>query len=191
MLDILQPFILLLVIMDPIVGMGALLSFTKGTNDTELRKIALKSIGVAAFVFFLFAFGGDLLLSLLGVSLNSFRAAGGIILVLLGVQLALGLSFPKKSDDISEVAVVIGTPLISGPAAITATILLVKDCGLAVTLSAGILALIVILVSLMLAPNINKVIGRGGMQVLSTMMGIVTIAWGIQFMLEGIGFIGV
>ena len=186
MLDIITPFILLLVIMDPILGLGALMSFAKDRNNAELRRIAFKSVAVATFVFLLFVFTGDILLTLLGVSLNSFRAAGGIVLILLGVQLALGISFPKKDADISEIAVVIGTPLITGPATISATILLVNDLGLITTLTAGILALAIVLVLLLLAPQINKLIGRSGMQVLSTMMGIVTIAWGMQFLVSSL-----
>lgn len=189
MLEFLEAFILLLVIMDPVVSLSALITMTGGKDRGEIRRIAVKSILVAAAIFLLFAFGGDAVFTVLGVDINSFRAAGGIILVLLGIRLALGLSFPSEKEDISEVAVVIGTPLISGPAAITTTILLVKDIGLATTLMAGVSSLILILAVLLSAFYINRVAGRSGMKVLSTMMGIVTIAWGIKFLMTGfLGF---
>jgi len=188
MLSILQPLILFLVIMDPLVGVSALLSMGKGKTEKELRKIAIKSVIVASLVFFTFAFFGSLALELLGVTLDSFRAAAGIILIILGIQFSLGLSFPKKDEEISEVAVVIGTPLISGPATISATIVLVSDIGLFTTLLAGTIALATVLVSLLAATRISKMIGLAGMQVLTTMMGLVTIAWGIQFLVQGLGF---
>ncbi|MBN2127365.1 MAG: MarC family protein [Candidatus Diapherotrites archaeon] len=184
MMEFIQAFILLLVIMDPIVSLGALLSFTTD-NKEDKKKIAVKSVLVAGTVFLVFALSGDFLLQLLGVSIDSFKAAGGIILILLGIQMAMGFSFPKKEEKISEISVVIGTPLISGPATITTTILLVKESGLMITLGAGLIALFVVLITLLLSKQIDKLIGHSGMRVVSTMLGIVTIAWGIQFLFTG------
>ncbi|MFA4946135.1 MAG: MarC family protein [Candidatus Micrarchaeia archaeon] len=178
-----EPFILLLVIMDPVLSLAALLGLERKNNAAELRKTALQSVFVATLVFVAFAVFGDSVLSVLGVNLESFRAAGGIILILMGIQLSLGISFPKEKEEPEDIAVVIGTPLISGPATITTTIILVKDFGLHTTLLAGGASLLVVLASLLLAGNIRKLIGRAGLRVLSTMMGIVTMAWGMQFLL--------
>ncbi|MCX8200006.1 MAG: MarC family protein [Candidatus Micrarchaeota archaeon] len=185
MFGIIEPFILLLVIMDPLVSMSALLSLVGNKDGKEIRSIALKAVFVAALVFFLFAFGGKLVLYVLGVDINSFKAAGGIVLSLLGIQMALGITFSREKKDLSSAAVVIGTPLITGPATIATTIILVEQVGLANTLIAGVLALLVVLVSLLLVQPISKLLGKNGMQVLSTMIGIVTIAWGVQFILSG------
>ncbi len=187
-LAIIQTFVLLLVIMDPVLSLAAFLSLTKGKKEMECRAVAFKAVLVAAIVFLIFAFGGGVLLQVLNVSMDSFKAAGGIILILLGVQLSLGISFPKdkEEDGISEIAVVIGTPLISGPATITTTIILVNDFGLMTTLLSGIAALAVVLLSLLAGTYINRIIGRGGLRILSTMMGIVTLAWGVQFVVGGI-----
>jgi len=183
-MDILEAFILLVVIMDPVVSISALLSLSNGKASDRMQTIK-KAMIVAAVVFFLFAFGGEAVLGILGVSMNSFRAAGGILLIILGIQLSLGIFF-HKMENVSESAVVIGTPLISGPATIMTTMILVKDIGLLGTLAAGIPALIVMLVSLLLASRISRLVGRGSMDVLSTMMGIVTVAWGIQFLFMGV-----
>ncbi len=190
MIEILQAFILLVVIMDPVLSLVAFLSLTKGKKPGECTAIAIKGTAVAALIFFLFAFGGSYILQLLAVSMDGFKAAGGIVLILLGIQLSLGIAFPKEKDEddngISSLAVVIGTPLISGPATITTTILLVNQFGLVVTIIAGVASLIVILLSLLASRYINKIIGRGGLKVLSTMMGIVTLAWGVEFLMSGI-----
>ncbi len=190
MSSLIEAIILLIVITDPIVSVAAFLSLTRGKKPRERRRIAGKAVMVAAIVFLVFAFGGDIALRGLGVDLNTFKAAGGIILVLLGVQMSLGFTFPKEKEDVSEIAVVIGTPLISGPATITTTMILVKDIGLAATLISGAAAFFVILLSLLMSQGISRLLGKGGIRVLSTMMGIVTIAWGIQFLLAGIaGFL--
>lgn len=193
-MEVLQAFILLVVIMDPVLSLVAFLSLTKSKKPAEKTAIAIKGTTVAAIVFLLFAFGGGYILQLLAVSMDGFKAAGGIVLILLGIQLSLGIAFPKEKDEeddgISSLAVVIGTPLISGPATITTTILLVNEFGLIVTLLAGVASLIVILLTLIGSQFINKIIGRGGLKVLSTMMGIVTLAWGVEFLMAGINALG-
>lgn len=188
-MEIVQAFILLLVIMDPVLSLVAFLSLTKGKKPGECTSIAIKGTAVAALVFLLFAFGGNHILELLAVSMDGFKAAGGIVLILMGIQLSMGIAFPKEKDEeddgISSLAVVIGTPLISGPATITTTIILVNDFGLLTTLIAGAGALIVVLISLLASRWISRILGFGGLRVLSTMMGIVTLAWGAQFLFEG------
>lgn len=186
MASMVESFILLLGIIDPLTSLAAFLSLTKGMDDGEKRRIALKGVGVAAIVFFVFSIGGESVMQALGVSIDSFKAAGGIILILLGVQMSLGISFPKEKEEVSEIAVVIGTPLISGPATITTAIILSKENGIPLTLIAGAAALFVTLLTLVFATALHKRLGRAGVQILSTMMGVVTIAWGLQFTLSGI-----
>jgi len=187
MQEILQSFILLLVIMDPLVSMSVMLSLIKKNDGDKIRKIAFKAVMVAAIVFFIFAIGGDTALKILGVDLDSFKVAGGIVLTLLGIQMVLGISFKKEErQDLSEIAVVIGTPIITGPATIATSIILLKEEGMVSTLIAGTAALIVVLLSLLLVRPITNLLGESGMKVLSTMMGIVTIAWGVQFILSGV-----
>src|SRR5512135_92352 len=177
MASLVESFILLLGIIDPLTSLAAFLSLTKGMDDGEKRRIALKGVGVAAIVFFVFAIGGESVMQVLGVSIDSFKAAGGIILILLGVQMSLGISFPKEKEEVSEIAVVIGTPLISGPATITTAIILAKESGLATTAIAGAAALFVTFLALIFAGTLNRLVGRAGVQIMSTMMGVVTIAW--------------
>ena len=179
-----EAFILLVVIMDPVVSIAALMSLSGGGRQ-ERKAIIKKAFCVAVFVFLIFAVAGDAVLRVLGVEFESFKVAGGIILVILGIQLALGITKPKK-ENVSETAVVIGTPLISGPAVIMTTMILVKEIGIYSTLAAGIGALLVVLASLLLASRITGLMGRGGLKVLSTMMGMVTVAWGIQFIFSGV-----
>ncbi len=180
-----EAFILLLGIIDPLTSVAAFMSLSKGMDEGEKRKVALKAVLVAAAVFYLFTFGGEPIMRLLGVSIESFRAAGGIILILLGVQMSLGISFPKEKEEVSEIAVVLATPLISGPATITTAIILASDAGLTVTAIAGAAALLMTLLALVFAGTLNRLVGRSGVQIMSTMMGIVTIAWGLQFLLTG------
>jgi multiple antibiotic resistance protein len=188
-LEIVQAFILLFVIMDPLLSLAAFFSMTKGIPKEECRKIAAQAVIVAAIPLFLFIFIGNGILSVLSVSLDSFQIAGGIILVLLGVQMALGISFPKDKEDEkdhSAIAVVIGTPLITGPAVITTSILLADKFGKETTAVSGAAALLGMWIILRFSSFIHDKLGRSGLKVLSTMMGIITIAWGVEFIRQGL-----
>lgn len=185
MIEIIEAFVLLLVIMDPLLSASVLLGFTKGNKNIDLNKIAMKSTAIALCVFLAFLFFGNDIFSAFGISIDSFKIAGGMVLLLLGIQAALGIHLPKEDDEVSEIAVIIGTPLIAGPATIAITVILAKDIGLLFTLIAGLSALFVTFLTLMFANNIVKFFGKSSIHFLSTMMGIITIAWGVQFILTG------
>lgn len=187
-LEFIQAFILLYVIMDPLLSLAAFFSLTKGIPRAECRKIATQAVIVAAIPLFLFIFIGNGILTVLSVSMGSFEVAGGIILILLGVQMALGLTFPREQEDEdkSAIAVVIGTPLITGPAVIATSILLADKFGKETTAIAGLAALIAMWLVLWFATSIHDKLGRTGIKVLSTMMGIITIAWGVDFIRNGL-----
>jgi len=189
-LPYLQAFVLLLVIMDPLVSMAAFLSMTKSLDRRERDACATKAVLVAAVPLFLFLVLGNFLLEIMKVDIQTFKAAGGLILVLLGIQLSLGVSFKKDESnedphDVSAIATVIGTPLITGPATIAATIMLGNEFGGSVTAVAGAAALAVIWLTLMAGTAVHKYLGHTGIRVLSTMMGLVTIAWGVSFLKAG------
>ncbi len=186
MAGFLEAFVLLLGIMDPLLSLAAFLTLTKNMDREERDKIAIKAVIVAAVVFFIFAIGGGPILGILGVQMDSFKAAGGIVLILLGIQMSLGITFPKEKDDMSEVAVVIGTPMITGPATISAAIILGASDGVITTVVAGSAALLVTLLALVFARHLDKIFGTSGIRIMSTMMGIITMAWGLQFLLIGI-----
>jgi multiple antibiotic resistance protein len=189
-LPFIQAFVLLIVIMDPLLSMAAFLSMTKGLSKKERDLCAAKAVLVAAVPLFLFLVGGNIVLEIMKVNIETFKAAGGLILVLLGIQLSLGVSFVKQENgedahDVGAIASVIGTPLITGPATISAAIILANEFGTSVTAVAGLGALLVIWLALMAGTLMYKYLGHTGVRVLSTMMGLVTIAWGVAFLKEG------
>ncbi|HNT60532.1 MAG TPA: MarC family protein [Candidatus Bilamarchaeaceae archaeon] len=189
MMEFIQAFILLYVIMDPLLSLAAFFSLTRGMPTNECRKIATQAAMVAAVPLFGFIFFGSGLLALLSVSMSSFQVAGGIVLIFLGLQLALGIAFPKDKEDENDksaIAVVIGTPLITGPAVIATSILLADKFGKETTALAGLAALVGMWLVLWFAAFIHDKLGRSGLKVLSTMMGIITIAWGVEFIRTGL-----
>lgn len=188
-LPFIQAFVLLIVIMDPLVSTAAFISMTNKMGGKEKHAVATKAVLVAAVPLFLFIAGGSILLDILKVDISTFRAAGGLILILLGMQLSMGISLRKKKEDVRDMdaaAAVIGTPLITGPATIATAIILSNDFGRAVTAGAGLAALLVVWITLLASTKAYRLIGQTGIRILSTMMGLITIAWGMSFIKEGL-----
>lgn len=119
-------FITLFVIMDPFASLPAFIALTKGFNDSQRMKSANKAVLIAGILALIFLFAGTALLDVLGISLGSFRVAGGILLALLGLETVLGFSFNhhEKKRDLNAVAVLIATPLLTGPGLLSSLILL-------------------------------------------------------------------
>src|SRR5271157_5147907 len=84
-LPFIQAFVLLIVIMDPLLSMAAFLSMTKGLSKKERDLCATKAVLVAAVPLFLFLLAGNVLIAIMKVDIETFKAAGGLILVLLGI----------------------------------------------------------------------------------------------------------
>ncbi|MFH1246798.1 MAG: MarC family protein, partial [Candidatus Micrarchaeota archaeon] len=109
---------------------------------------------------------------------------------IMGLELVLGISFPREKDVIKKVppaALIIGTPLITGPGVITTTILLSGQYGILITGVAAFLALVASWLVLRYSHIITKVIGETGSELLSRIMGLLLVAVAAQFALTGIG----
>lgn len=186
--DVLQGFMTLIVIMDPFVSLPVLLSMTKGVSAADRRAITDKAVLIAGTILFLFFVASNKIFNILGIGLPSFMIAGGLVLLILGIEGALGISFQKskESEDVHVAAVVIGTPLITGPGTITSMIVLVETKGYLVTGIAGLLALVVTWAVLRSANTIYKHAGEKNIEVFSRIMGLLVMAIAIEFIASGI-----
>lgn len=186
--DIIQSFVTLLVIMDPFVSLPVLLGMTKGCPASHRKNMADRATliaGILMGVFYLFSLR---IFDLMGITLPSFMVAGGIILMILGVQGALGISFrqSRQSKDVHVAAVIIGTPLITGPGTITTIIVLVQQQGYLISGIAGIMALTVTWIVLRQANTLYKHLGERTIEVFSRIMGLLVTAIAIEFIFKGI-----
>lgn len=189
--NIVQLTILFLVIFDPMVGMVVFTAATKSMSERDRRATALLAVGVATLISYLVLLLGNALLDLFGITLSQFKIAGGVILFILGVEMALGypLTNPESTKESSTAAIasIIATPLLTGPAAMTAIIVTSRDYGFADAAAAIGIVLLLSLMLLILAARIHRSIGKTPIQVLSTILGLVTVAWGVKFILGGLG----
>ncbi len=201
----LTAFVTLFVIIDPIGLLPIFIGLTKGTSLSHQRRMAIKGtlIGGATLIFF--ALLGDRFLSLLGVSLPSFRIAGGAMLFLM----ALEMVFDKRSkrressaetmrgeihsnetfDDISVFPLSI--PLISGPGAIASIMLLISANRDSIVHQATVMVvlgvvLLIAFILFMLAPKFEKLMGVTFTQIVSRVLGVILGALAVQYIVDGI-----
>ncbi|MDO8647758.1 MAG: MarC family protein [Candidatus Diapherotrites archaeon] len=190
----LQLIILFFVIFDPLASLVVFFTATKSMPVEEKKKIAALAITVASCISAVFLIAGESVLYLFNTNINEFRIAGGIILAILGVKMALGQSLTDpdsiKDKPSRAIAAIIGTPLITGPAAITSIIISTHDYGFLPT------AIAVITVMLLTAAMFYNVSNHASIaeknqtliKVLSTILGLITLAWGVNFIRVGLGF---
>lgn len=173
------------------------------TNETAQRKrsMAIRGTLIATTILVVFALIGELLLASLGISLAAMRTAGGVLLLLIAVDMVFARSSSATStteeeqreaeakQDISVFP--IATPLIAGPGAMGAAILLMANAEENLARQAAVLVSLVIVLlftafSLLLASKIQQFLGVTGANVINRIMGILLSALAVQFIFDGI-----
>jgi multiple antibiotic resistance protein len=187
-------FVTVLVIMDPIGNIPIFLALTKGQATTERRHSALLASTVAGGVILGFALGGQQVLHLLGISLEALQVAGGLLLLVI----ALELLRPSGDDGSSNLAsgetnialVPLGTPLLAGPGAIAATMLYSRqadDLGGSISVALAIAAVLtVVYLSMRYASVFARVLRHNGIELLSRIMGLLVAAIAVQLVARAV-----
>lgn len=187
-----QLIVLFTVIIDPMASFAVFAVATDPMKDSERRRTAFLAIAVAAIISGLVLFLGERLLDLFNTDIQNFKVAGGIILLIFGIEMALGMSLfdveKKEGSSTAAIASVIATPLLTGPATISTIIITSHDYGVTCTGLAIVIVLAISAALLLAAGILAKKIGRMPIQVMSTIMGLITLAWGVMFIRDGLGF---
>jgi multiple antibiotic resistance protein len=184
--EILTSFITLFIIIDPFISAVFLLSQFKNASSEQKSKAIWTAILVAGAMLFIFLFTGLYILGLLGISFDGFRVAGGIILLILGITTVLGIEFGTHHDKLAGSAILIGTPLLSGPGALTTIIVLSKEYGLLIPAIAAIIVLVISFFMLKFAHLIQRVLGTDIIEVCSKVLGLLLSALAVDFIYLGI-----
>lgn len=185
--DFLKAFLLLVAVMDPFATVPVVLSLTNEMPPEVKKKSIDRAILVAGFLLFVFLFGGKSLLKFLGVTLPSFRVAGGIILLIVSLELVLELDLRGKKAQQYDVAVVpLATPLVTGPGVIVTVMLLVVKYGYLIPVLVSLLCLLLTWGVLRQTSLIYKVIGRQGIDIFSRIMGLLLAGLAVEFIRVGL-----
>lgn len=185
-LSLVQVFIMLFVIMDPPGCIPIFMALTKDVSKEERERELNHAVAVASILLLLFAFLGKVVLDVLGITLNSFMIAGGILLLFIAFDLLRGEHKYGVRGGPSVGAVPLGIPLLAGPGAITAVMVIIQSYGVGFVLFAIFSAIIATKLVLGQSERIFRIIGKVGSEVLSRVMGIIVAAIAIQFIMDGI-----
>ena len=180
-------------------------ALTSGVSKKRRRQMALRGTLIAGSILLLFALVGDFLLAGLGISLAALRTGGGILLLLIGIDLVFARSSgststtdeeEKEAQSKQDISVFpLATPLIAGPGALGAVILLMANAEGELVLQAAVIAaliaiLLLTLVMLILASEIQQFLGVTGMHVVTRIFGVLLSALAVQFIFDGIAASG-
>ncbi len=177
---LLPSFVTLLVILDPFGGIPVFMTLTREYDNVRTHQAANRAIRVSFILLALFLFAGNGILNFFGISIFSFQIGGGLILLILGLAYTLDISLYKNMDYAQGIIVPMATPLIAGPGAITAIILLVARYGFIAPLIAVSLNLLIFWLAMYNASYIKKFIGKQGVEILSRIMGLLLVALAIE-----------
>ena len=193
-------FVVFFVVVDPISLMPLFAGLTEGTSRSYAKKMAGKGTLIAFSICVLFALGGAKFLDIMGISLSAFRIAGGTLLFLIALEMVFGRTSGTKTikdeeeeakthDDISVFP--LAFPFIAGPGALATILLTAGELRTTPLLFAGFLAVVTLVMIvcwvLMLAtPQLMRVIGVTGANVMSRLSGVILAALAVQFIIDGI-----
>ena len=194
-------FATLLVTMDPAGIAPIFIGVTAGMTVAQRRETAIRATIIALIVLIAAAFFGRPLLAALGISLDAFRIAGGLLLGVIAFEMVFEKRNERKQnaattavtkDDIQNIAAFpLAVPLTAGPGAITAAILLHGEAGgdpirIAVVIGAIVVVAGLCLAAFLLASPIDRIMGITGRVVLTRLLGVILAALSIQFVIDGV-----
>jgi multiple antibiotic resistance protein len=186
-----EVFVTLLVITDPPGMMPIFLALTGPLSARDRHRAAWQAVALALGVIVVFAVAGQTLLDYLHVDLPALQAAGGLLLVLVALELLTGKADDPSQQSTSNIALVpLGTPLLAGPGAIVATMLFVQQAEGAADITAIAAAIVAVMVAvwivLRFSGGIVRVLRPGGIEVLTRIAGLLLAAIAVQLIADAV-----
>lgn len=193
-------FVTLFVVIDPPGCAPIYASLTRGVGAQHRRSMALRAVLIAAIILLIFALWGKQLLHTLGIELNSFRIAGGIMLFMIALDMVFEKRTQRREDraqkiidspEVEDVSVFpMAMPMIAGPGSIASVMLLMSRAdGLeasVVILGALATILLLTLVALLAAGPIMRILGVKIEAVITRLLGVLLAALAVQFVIDGV-----
>ncbi len=199
--ELLKFFVLFFVVVEPITLVPLFAALTEGADAGYRRRMALKAVLVSGLVLLLFALAGAWFLGMMGISIDAFRIAGGVMLFLIALEMVFAresgtrTTSEEKSEarartDISVFP--LAFPFIAGPGAIAIVLLTFGAPRPETLLAVGLFGVVVLVLAityalLRLTPVVMRVMGVTGAHVVSRLAGVVLAALAVQFIIDGLG----
>ena len=188
----------LIIIMDPLGNLLFFLLFTKQNTPAEKGRMAVITSVSACLILFFFAFTGDFVLHYFGIGLPAFQVAGGFIFFVYALQMlhlipsGLKTTIEEEEEGIAKTnaaLVPMATPMLAGPGAITAVLVWKLNPDNPVTTPLLLIAITIACFTVFnvfyFGKRISKVLGVGGIRVITRLMGLLLAVIAVQFMING------
>lgn len=180
-------FIMLFLIFDAVGNVPIFYTLTEGLEENVRKKTIQNSVIIAGLMLFIFAFGGKHLLSFFHISLDDFRVAGGVILLIISIEGLLGRVEAMKLKAEQLAVVPLATPLLAGPGSISVVIYLMEGgYGPAPTIVSIIVNVIIAWIVLTNSHKVLKILGRNGSLIIARIISFILAALAIAMIREGI-----
>lgn len=184
LLPLLKSVAALFIILDPIGLIPVYMAVTQTYSPEQRLSVLSRATLVALVLILVFTFAGAAVLRFFGISVNDFRIAGGILLLVIALRI-VGEAHYGILDGGSGI-VPLAVPLLVGPGAITTTIVLSDAYGVWITVAAVFICFIVMFVMFRYVNLLFKLLGRTGSDVVAKLMGMLLAAIAVQFIRQGI-----
>jgi multiple antibiotic resistance protein len=198
--ELLKFFVLFFVVVEPISLVPLIAALTEGANEAFRRRMALKAVLIAGAVFLLFAAGGAAFLRIMGISIDAFRIAGGVMLFLIALEMVFARESGTRStsEELDEnlkrtdIAVFpLAFPVIAGPGALAIVLLTFGASRDDLVLSGGLLGVVAVVLAITyalmrLTPVVMRAMGVTGANVVNRLSGVVLAALAVQFIIDGV-----
>lgn len=192
-------------LVDPFAALPTFLAVTAGADAAHRRKMAWKASVTALVVLSAFAVAGQYIFKMFGITLPAFEIAGGVILLLIGLDMLEAKRSPtqESSAEAAEAAlkedagiVPLGIPMLAGPGAITSVMVLVGQAQGEWTKMAAILGSIFITAAICYlvlgnSDRVARALGETGVRILVRIMGLLLVALAVQYFVNGMVDLGV
>jgi multiple antibiotic resistance protein len=198
--ELLKFFVLFFVVVEPISLVPLFAALTEGANEAFRRRMALKAVLIAGAVVLLFAVGGAAFLRVMGISIDAFRIAGGVMLFLIALEMVFARESGTRStsEELDEnlkrtdIAVFpLAFPFIAGPGSLAIVLLTFGASRENLVLSAGLLGVVAVVLAITyvlmrLTPVVMRAMGVTGANVVNRLSGVVLAALAVQFIIDGV-----
>lgn len=188
-------FTTLFIIIDPLGLTPLFIALTQGMTPAQRRGVALRACLVSAGLMAVFMLLGEAVLGFVGISMDAFRIAGGILLFLTALEMLFQRRQERKAKSTNEIeddpsVFPLALPLIVGPGTITTLILLAgqADGSTELLAIAGVCfaVLVIVFLAFMTAGALERLLGKVGLNIVTRVLGMLLAALAVQFILDGL-----
>jgi multiple antibiotic resistance protein len=189
--SLLLTFVPLFIVIDAFGNLPFVISLSEGMSKRDRIKMIHVAVMTATIVGLAFLFFGQFILNVMGISVGSFAIAGGLILLVLSIKYLITGKVVEVVREEMIAVVPIGTPLLSGPAAIATLLLLVGQFPLYIVLISFMLNLLVAWGLFLLGNQIVNFTGRGGLKAISNVFNLLLAAIAVTMVIRGLELLGI